>query len=106
MPERQNVRRFPSEAVQGEGSWIEVSRLTVGEAREADRLRKDPDADSFEAVGDIYKKHVRAWNWVDDDGEPLPLPADDPDVINDLTDQEFAFISDCLVGSEEERKNS
>ncbi len=106
MPKRQNIRRFPSEAVQGEGSWVEVSRLTVGEAREADRLRNDPGVDSFEAVSGIYQNHVRAWNWVDDDGKPLPLPKDDPGVVDKLTDQEFAFLGDCLAGSEEEQKNS
>jgi hypothetical protein len=106
MPKRQNLRRFPSDELQGEGSYVEVSRLTVGEAREADRMRKDPDADSFEAVSDFYQKHVHGWNWVDDDGKPLPLPRDDPAVVDALTDLEFAFIGDCLAGSEEERKNS
>lgn len=106
MPKRQNLRRFPSEEVQGEDSYVVVSRLTVGEAREADRLRKADDTDSFEAISKFYRDHVHAWNWVDDDGEPLPLPKDDPAVIDMLTDREFEFVAECLAGSEEERKNS
>jgi hypothetical protein len=105
MPQRKNVRRIPSPGVQGDDSWIEVSRLTVGEARDADRFRTDGEGDSFHAVLELYQKHVVGWNWVDDDGEPLPLPGDDPGVVEALTDLEFSFVGDCLAGNEVEQKN-
>lgn len=105
MPQRKRVRRFPSVEIQGEDSWVEVSRLTVGEAREADQLRKNKDTDSFEAVTRLYECHIRAWNWVDDDGNPLPLPKEDPDMVNQLTDMEFSFLGDCIAGNEDAQKN-
>jgi hypothetical protein len=105
MPQRQNVRRIPSSRVQGDDSWIEISRLTVGEAREADRLKDDRETDSFDTVVGLYQRHVVGWNWVDDDGQPLPLPKDDPGVVDRLTDLEFSFLGDCLAGSEVEQKN-
>lgn len=105
MPERQNRRRVPSPKVQGEDSWIEVTRLTVGEAREVQTKRGDPDVDAFVEVGKIYARHIVGWNWVDDDGDSLPLPKNDISVIDSLTDLEFTFIAEILGGSEEERKN-
>lgn len=105
MPQRQRIRRFSSVEIQGEDSWVEVSRLTVGEAREAGQLQNDPDLDSFEAVSKMYQEHIFNWNWVNDDGEPLPLPVNDPGVIDKLTDLEFSFLGNCVAGSEEAQKN-
>jgi len=104
MPQRKSVRRFESLEIQGDDSWIEVSRLTVGEARVINEQQGKDDLDSFEAVLPLYQKHIVNWNWVDDDGEPLPLPKNDPDVVDGLTDQEFAFVAECLSG-EESQKN-
>ena len=106
MPQRMSIKRFESPEIQGDDSWIEVSRLTVGEARIINEQQGKDDLDSFEAVLPLYRKHITNWNWVDDDGEPLPLPEDDPDVIDRLTDREFAFVAECLSGgSEDEQKN-
>ena len=106
MPQRKSTRRFESPDIQGDDSWIEVSRLTVGEARQINQAQGKTDQDSFEAVLPLYQSHIVNWNWVDDDGEPLPLPKDDPGVIDQLTDQEFAFVAECLSGDEETQKNS
>ena len=54
---------------------------------------------------EILKRHVLAWNWVDDDGHALPQVADEPDIVYTLTVQEKDFLIDALVGSLEERKN-
>jgi len=104
MPQRKRVIRFKSEAIQGSDSWVEVSRLTVGEARRADKIKDDPDTDSFAEVVELYQTHVINWNWVDDDGSGLPLPKDDPGVVDGLTADEFGFLGDCLAGSEEDQK--
>ncbi len=105
MPQRKSVRRYESPDVQGDDSWIEISRLTVGEARVINEHRDKDDLDAFEAVLPIYQKHIVGWNWVDDDGEPLPLPKDDPDVVDQLTDLEFEFVANCLSGDRDEQKN-
>jgi len=105
MPQRKRIIRFKSETVQGEDSWVEVSRLTVGEARRADQIKDDPNTDSFGEVVELYQTHIVNWNWVDDDGEPLPLPRDDASVVDGLTADEFSFLGDCLAGSEEAQKN-
>ena len=104
MPQRKRVIRFDSPKIQGDDSWVEVSRLTVGEARRAEKIKDDPDTDSFAEVVGLYQTHIINWNWVDDDGSPLPLPKDDPDVVDGLTADEFSFLGDCLAGSEEDQK--
>ena len=50
---------------------------------------------------ETLKKHILAWNWVDDDGEPLPQPQEDSDVFDKLTDDEVAFLIDHMMGIEE-----
>lgn len=32
------------------------------------------------------------WNWKDDEGNPLPQPEDDPNVYDELSDDEVIFI--------------
>lgn len=105
MPERQNRRRVSSPAVQGEDSWIEITRLTMKEAREIEAKKDDPDVDAYTEVAKIFQRYIVGWNWVNDDGVPLPLPKDNIDVIGDLTDQEFEFISEALTGDEAKQKN-
>jgi hypothetical protein len=105
MPQRKNIQRFVSADIQGEDSWVEMSQLTVGEARRINKDQGRPGAD-MEDVLPYYVKHIYAWNWVDDDGEPLPLPKEDSEVIDRLTAAEFSFISECLAGNEAERKKS
>jgi hypothetical protein len=102
MPQRQNTRRFLSSAVQGDDSYVVVTRLTVGEAKNIHKMQvargeDNPDIDSLEAVIPLYIQHIADWNWVDDDGKPLPLPKQDPGVIDQLTDQEFAYLGDILA---------
>jgi hypothetical protein len=104
MPQRKRVRRFDASTVQGDGAWIEVAQLTVGEARKAEEVRRIGDDDSFDTILDLYQRHVISWNWVDDDGEPMALPRDNPDIVDGLTADEFSFIGDCLAGSEEDQK--
>jgi hypothetical protein len=106
MPQRKSIRRFPSIEVQGEDSWVEVSRLTVGEARIINEQQGKDNLDSFEAVLPLYQKHIIDWNWVDDDGKQLSLPKDEPGVVDQLTDQEFAFIANCLSGGDEETQKN
>lgn len=104
MPQRKRVRRFDASSVQGDGAWIEVAQLTVGEARKAEEIRRIGDEDSFLTILELYQRHVISWNWVDDDGESMILPKEDPAIVDGLTADEFSFIGDCLAGSEEDQK--
>ena len=127
MPQRINTLRFDTSDVQGEGSYIIVRSMTMGEVvdfqrramrdrRPLPKLRAWLDrvfrrtqtaaeqgrADAVQTLG-----FVRGWNWVDDDGKPLPLPADDPGVIDRLVIEELTCIANCVNGrrQSEERKN-
>jgi hypothetical protein len=128
MPQRQNNIKLKSDEVQGEGSYVIVKRPTVAdvkqwqrEARELTKERKrkekelknNPELEEELEEGDIViemsserlAKHVVSWNWVDDDGNPLPNPHGNVEIFDILTDDEFTFLGTCLLGSAENRKN-
>lgn len=104
-PKRRRVVRHASNDVQGEGSWVIVASLTVRESREEVERSKEEGYDVIEASVNIVKTHTYEWNWVDDDGEPLPQPQEDPSIIGELSTDEFTFLSECISGSEAEAKN-
>jgi len=76
--------RVSTESVQGEGSYVELRGVTVGESRAARAGELDDDA--------LIRAHVTGWNWVDDEGNPLPQVADEPDVVALLTAEEARVI--------------
>lgn len=104
-PKRRRVVRHASNEVQGEGSWAITAALSVAEMRKYRRCAEEKDFDAFEMGIEVLRTHVYEWNWVGDDGEPLPQPKDDPAVIDLLTDDEVEFLSICIQGSEAEAKN-
>lgn len=104
MPKRRRVTRFESSEVQGEGSFVVCSTLTVAEQRDARQFMAD-GGDAFELGIQILRAHVLSWNWVDDEGEDLPQPKAHPEVIEALTDAEVGFLSTCIKGSEAAAKN-
>lgn len=130
MPKRKRLVRFPSDEIQGKGSWVIVAKLTVEEMREIRKTRKvlkarevevdraakageEPKAggeaiqdDLFELGVSVLKSHVKEWNWVWDNGDDMPQPKDDPSVIDKLTDPESTFLTVCIQGpSEKDVKN-
>lgn len=131
MPKRLRIQKFLSTKVQGDDSWVRVSPLTVAEMRAArerrqtaDQALKDwlkaaklaeeekqeaperPEPLNFFEIGlTVLKEHVIEWNWVDDDGNPLPQMPEHPEVVELLTDTEVAFLGECIQGSEEAAKN-
>jgi hypothetical protein len=99
MPERRIVQKVFSEAVQGSGSWVKFSTVKVGEVRGLRKANEDEGVDPFEAGLALIQKHLMDWNWVDDEGQPLPNPQQDPNVINDLTHIESEWLAEALVGT-------
>lgn len=103
MPRRVSIKTVNAEEIQGEGAYIKFTPLKVKEIREIRGARDDPDRDSFEAGMEMLTRHVAEWNLVDDEGQPLPLPSEDPEVINDLTDEEATFMVLQLTGSDQQK---
>jgi len=127
MPQRASVRTFDTSDVQGDGSWIKLRPMTLGEVlslqgdAEEQRgflyrlgrflgrlLRKRPSPSQLARQNmTTVIRYVRGWNWVDDEGNPMPLPSDDPRVLDRLTMAEMQCITDCVNGARqsEEQKN-
>lgn len=54
---------------------------------------------------EFLAKTVVDWNFTDDAGQPLPLPKDKPEVINDLTIEVIQLITRQITGDAEVSKN-
>jgi len=105
MPKRLSVKRVETPSIQGEDSYVVVSAVKVKEIQRTRRLSLEDDTfDGFVAGLDMIRAHVLGWNWVDDDGTPLPVPKDDPSVIDELSTEEVTYLANLLTG-EEESKN-
>jgi hypothetical protein len=78
-----NRYKVECDKVQGEGSWVELTRLTWGEVEAI----MGKTADTNKTLAD----HVKGWNWVydkvDAEGNPLSmsLPSEDAAVSGSLT---------------------
>jgi hypothetical protein len=106
MPERQNVKRVASDAVQGEGSYVIVHSLTYAEVKALRKRIVDEGLSDTEAGELSVITAIVEWNWVDDDGQPLPQLRADPGVLEKLTDREVRFLAEAAMGpSPETLKN-
>ena len=114
MSKRQNIIQFDSTEVQGEGSWVKVRMITHGQGKmfqksysdilKGDDISPERREEFQKASDDLLVEMVYDWDWVDDDGEPLPLPKDDPKVVDVLTELEHKFIGQALQGEGERKK--
>lgn len=116
MPQRQSIVTMDSAEVQGEGSWIKVRLITHGQQKQitaqygdivgksAAEVSPERRAELQYANDALICNAVFDWNWVDDQGTPLPLPKDDPAVIDLLTEVEHQFIAGALRGEGERKK--
>jgi hypothetical protein len=112
MAQRMNMVRVASDAVQGPDSYVVVRKLGYAQRQRATnilteafggQLPKNMDLGDLEQprqvmeandafTRDLLAVNVAAWDWVDDDGQPLPLPSVDPGVVDRLSEDEVAFI--------------
>ena len=108
MPKRQTTRKIPSPNIQGDDSWVIVKPMTYGEQKafrdEMRKLEDDPEALELEGCK-LLAQWVTDWNWVDDNGDPLPKPAGNPEIIDTLLSHEVQFLISTLSGDQEELKN-
>ena len=130
MVQRLSEREVSTVEVQGEGSWVRICPLTVGEIlglqrrrevqaspwfklgrvvgwlRRLFRVRSQADA-TRDLMSSTFAK-VSAWNWVDSDGDPLPQPKDDPNIVFQLTNDEYTAVFQAVYGlgtASEQQKN-
>lgn len=96
--------RVDSAAVQGAGSFVLLRALTVAEAR-AILERKSGETVAI-PLAELAQRII-GWDWVDHNGNPLPIPAETPGAIDDLTADEIRFLVTALLTgrNEAETKN-
>jgi len=99
MPKRATVKRHETVEIQGEGSYVVVTGIKVRDIRKLREKVKDPDLDQFNESLLLVAGHIIEWNWVDDDEEPLPVPAKNPEVMDELTNEEAVFLTELMIGS-------
>ena len=86
-------RKIKTEAVQGRGSWVKVTSPRVREIR-----RYVTEGEGFDASLDLIAVHIVEWNWVDEENCPLPLPSQDANVLEDMTQEEVEFLVSIISG--------
>ncbi|MCK6580364.1 MAG: hypothetical protein L6Q98_19900 [Anaerolineae bacterium] len=97
---RKNSKRIDSSVVQGEGSYIVVSLLTYGESKAA-RGVSDVSEEERLAFGErLISGHILEWNWTDEYGTALPVPAADPHVLEGMPIDEMNFLMGAVTGSD------
>ena len=95
MRDKNNRVRLNSEAVQGEGSFVIIKPPSWGLLRKAQRLTAngvDAASSGVEFAEELLRSSVLAWNWTDDDDQPLPTPAEQPEVIEQMTATEVSWL--------------
>ena len=96
MPERLNklLKRIDSADVQGDGSYVMMKAPTIGDIRDGALPDTTDRAANMDFAVNLLGKLVKEWNWVDDNGDPLPQPNED--LINGLPYAEIKFLMDAL----------
>jgi hypothetical protein len=128
MPQRNTIRRVPTSKVQGDDSWVEVRAVTVGDMMRVFERQERQEKPAYKlgsllariaalfkrkarmpSKSDTYRAYcygviaqVSAWNWVDADGNPLPQPAQSPQVVEALTDPEVVCLIKIVYGTTED----
>lgn len=119
MAQRQGQMRVDSAEVQGEGSFVVVRRVSYEMRQRATQMLAAANggvvpremaqvsermmsaeylAQNDQFTRALLEQYVVDWNWVDYAGKALPLPADMPGVIGQLTDEEVAFLARAING--------
>jgi len=107
MPERKNKsqRKVESDQVQGEGSYVIIRTPTLEDVRNLWDAGIEDGSSEFGFK--MLEKIVIDWNWVDDEGKPLPNPIENPSMIEHLPIQELVFLLNAagLRGLAQKAKN-
>ena len=95
------THRISTVEVQGEDSFVVVRPPKWGLLRKAQQQSKADDAAAAGVTfaADLICASVVEWNWTDDEGLPLPLPKNNPEIIDELDADEVAFLVEKISGS-------
>lgn len=100
------AKQYPSEVVQGEGTWVKMRRPKVGQLKKLMELQvvegDDNQLKAFDEVTDLLTGLVIDWNWTDENDEPLPKPGNGALLGDLVTDDELFFLSN-LIGEEAQK---
>jgi hypothetical protein len=94
MAERVNKlqKKVDSTEVQGKGSWVLLRSPVIDDLT---ALEMPPEGDrkaSIEFGRELLKSLVMDWDWVDDEGNPLPKPPDEPEILARIPLSEVMFL--------------
>jgi hypothetical protein len=92
------IERVDSTEVQGEGSYVMLLKLKHGQtwALQAE-MAAASKANDTRPLEDLLSRQVVGWNWANADGVPFALPKDDPEVLDELTEDELVFLAQSLL---------
>jgi len=87
-------RVVDSSEIQGEGSFVKIKNISLNEILEhSQSANGKPDDEEAAQLGlQILDDMIVEWDWVDDDDEPLPVPAENPGTIASLPFQESSWL--------------
>ena len=130
MVQRLSEREVSTVEVQGEGSWVRICPLTVGEILGIQRRRElvaspwykwgrlsgwlrtlfNPLRQSNETEQLMLStiSRVSSWNWVNSSGDPLPQPRTESNIVFQLTNDEYTAVFRAVYGlgtASEQQKN-
>ena len=87
-------RVVDSSEIQGEGSFIKIKNISLNEILDrTQNMNGKPSAEEAAHLGlQVLDDMIVDWDWVNDDDEPLPVPAENPGTIADLPFQESSWL--------------
>lgn len=125
MPKRLNLKTLDSAVLQGEDSWVKMLVPTIEQSkrnmeiiapyqdklaklRKEGKTQQDPEYQEVmtalnEAAKPINSQIFKAWNWVDNEGDPLPQPSEDG-AFELLTIEEMAWLTAQVQALSPEKK--
>jgi hypothetical protein len=91
-------KRVDSAEVQGEGSFVLLKTPALSDMERLEVFAADgvDETAAIKFIVPLLSGLVLDWDWVDDDGNPLPKPSEDAGVFDALTFQEQMFLVTAL----------
>jgi len=93
------IDRVDSASVQGEGSYVLLKKMTHGEVKTFNRaMAAAAKSEDETPLQIIIRTQVMEWNWSDAEGVAFPLPKDEPEILERLTEAELLFLTQSIMG--------
>lgn len=100
IPKRNRIKTITGN-INHDGGKIVIKAPTVGDQRHNQKhlkTFKDGSDEQELAANQWMADYVLDWDWIDDDGNPLPKPHRNPEVFIQITNDELKYIALCLGG--------